>query len=253
MSYKIFFSNIGYAKGIDGSLSQHVMRAGRHFYCASPIQEQILSQVKAIIDTEKPDLCCFVEIDQGSFQSAGLNQIEALTDEIYHFHDVADKYGPDSRIGRMLFHKGRSNGFLAREIVSYKRLYFRHGAKRLIYHISAPGGLSVFFAHFSLNKDTRKKQMEELKILVQESAGEVVVLADFNIMSGFKELEPLLKDGALILLNHEDRHTFTFHRRKLALDLCLCSKSLAEKALLKIIPQPFSDHAALLLELKDSE
>ena len=58
MSYKIFFSNIGYAKGIDGSLRQHISMAGRHFYCSLPVQEQVLAQVKALIDAEQPDLCC---------------------------------------------------------------------------------------------------------------------------------------------------------------------------------------------------
>ena len=249
MSYKILFSNLGYAKGIDGSLRQHARLIGRHFYCALPVQEQILSQVKAIIDKEKPDLCCFVEIDSGSMHSARFNQIEALMDTEYCFHDIADKYGKESRLGRMLFHKGKSNAFLSKRDIAFERLYFRHGTKRLIYQLGAVDGVTILFAHFSLSRKVRIKQFEEVRQLVKNIAGEVVILADFNIMGGFRELAPLLEGGDLCVLNKEDAHTFTFHKHRLVLDLCICSKGLADKLKLQIIPQPFSDHAALLVEI----
>lgn len=250
MVEKILFSNIGYARGIDGSLRQHVTRFGRNFYCALPVQEQVLSQVKDIIKAENPDICCFVEIDQGSIHSARFNQIRALMDDEYIHHDIADKYGERSLLGRMPLHRGKSNAFLSKQDLDYQKLYFSHGSKRLIYHLALPGDIDLFFAHFSLQKKTRARQMEEVRKLA-EGKPRVIILADFNIFGGFDELKPLLHDTDLQVLNREDEHTFQFHKTRKTLDLCICSKDLVPRTMLRVIPQPFSDHAALLLEIEE--
>ena len=55
MSYRILFSNIGYARGIDGSLKQHITHATRHLYCSLPTQELVIEQLKEIIKTNTPE------------------------------------------------------------------------------------------------------------------------------------------------------------------------------------------------------
>jgi endonuclease/exonuclease/phosphatase family metal-dependent hydrolase len=244
---------MGYAKGIDGSLRQHVGYFGRHFYSAIPVQEQVLSQLKSIIVKEDPDLCCFVEIDRGSIHSAGFNQIEALLDARYAFHDIADKYGRESYLGRLPLHHGKSNALMAKQKLPFERLYFRHGTKRLIYKVLLPpenmGKIQVYFAHFSLIKSTRMRQFEEVEKIMRGAEGEIILLADFNILEGFKELKPLLKSEELIVMNKEKDFTFNFSGRRLALDLCLCTRTLASRLEIKIIEQPFSDHAALLVNV----
>lgn len=249
MAYTILFSNIGYAKGIDGSLKQHVFRFGRHFYAGRSVQEQVLSQLKSIIALESPDLCCFVEIDQGSIHSAYVNQIRHLLDDDYRFYDIYDKYGENSFWSRLPLHKGKSNAFMAKTEIEFKRLYFEHGTKRLIYALDLPGNIRLFFAHFSLQKEVRIRQFEEVRRLVDEVPGEVMIMADFNIMEGFSELDVLLEKSGLKILNNEKEFTFTFHRRQLVLDLCLCSEALVARSGLEIIKQPYSDHAALLVKI----
>jgi len=145
---RILFSNLGYAKGIDGSLQQHIKGFGRHFYCALPSQSQVLAQFKDLLNNEAPDICCLVEVDQGSFQSGYINQMATLMDEKYQFHDIAGKYGEHSRIGRMPLHKGNSNGFLSVSALEFKRLYFKYGTKRLVYRLSLPGDVSIFLPIF---------------------------------------------------------------------------------------------------------
>lgn len=249
MSYKILFSNIGYAKGIDGSLAQHLKGLGRHLYNRLPVQKHVLRQLKGIIDGESPDVCCFVEIDGGSLHSAYHNQMSSLADETYRFHDIMGKYGEDRWISRAWFHRGKSNGFIAKREVPFERLYFRSGTKRLIYKLMLPGEINLFFAHFSLNWKTRVRQMQEVLELIRASRGEVILMADFNIMRGFSELQPLLEDGTLRILNIENAPTFKFHKRRMTLDVCLVSETLASRAQLRIIEQPFSDHQALLVEI----
>lgn len=246
---KILFSNLGYAKGISGSLRDHMAFAARYFYVSPIKQQKILAQFRAIIEREIPDLCCIVEIDSGSLHSGYFNQLNALMCERYCFHDIAGKYGENSKLGHLPLHYGKSNAFLARLALPFERHYFSHGSKRLIYKLTLPENRTLFFTHFSLQRKIRAQQFAELNRLIAQCPGDIIILADFNILHGTSELQPLLASGSFILLNRLDEPTFLFHTHRLVLDLCLCSPSVAAQAKLTVIPQPFSDHAALLLEL----
>jgi endonuclease/exonuclease/phosphatase family metal-dependent hydrolase len=252
MAHKVLFSNIGYAKGIDGTLWQHISRAGRYLYCAVSTQTLVLGQLKAIIKQESPDLCCFVEIDTGSLGSAYLNQVQFILDEDYRFFDVANKYAKGNWRQYMPLSKGRSNAFISKQELVFDRLYFKHGTKRLMYRVVLPNNVHVFFAHFSLDRNVRVRQFEEVRGMIEQCPGDAVLLADFNIMYGFSELEPLLKDSNLRLLSREEDHTFLFHNNRLALDLCVCTAPLLNRIMLKVVDQPFSDHQALLVEIADT-
>lgn len=248
---KILFSNLGYARGIDGSLWHHVSKIGLHFYCPVPPQQLVLTQLKTIMNTEQPDLCCFVEIDKGALHSSYFNQMEALRDDDYCHHDISNKYGEKYILSRLPFHTSKSNGFLSKINFPYEKLYFKAGRKRLIYRLSLPQDTALYFAHFSLKSKVRIQQFEELKKHIQDDGRKAIVLADFNIFQGFSEIEPLLSSTNMKLLNRDNEPTFKFHRKTHILDLCLCSQELVDRIDLKIIPQPYSDHAALFLELKD--
>lgn len=248
MPYKILFSNIGYAKGIDGSLSQHLGRFHRHLHCPIPVQQQVMMQIRGLMGEHDPDLCCFVEIEHHPPELSRYSQLEALRGDDYPFHDVADKYGLNNWLSRVPWHRGRCSAFLAKAEAAFERRYFTHGTKRLFYEIAGPDNTAIFFAHFSLQARVRAEQFRELRRLIERSGKDVIVLGDFNIMRGFAELEPLLRDGSLHVLSREDEPTFTFHRYKAPLDLCLCSASLKDRLTVRVIPQPFSDHAALLVD-----
>jgi len=249
MSFSILMSNLGYLRGINGCLAHHFRYAYRHIYCPRDVQEACIKQVIALIEQEQPDICCFVEIDKGSATTAKFNQLEALVSERYAFFDIENKYGPLSRLRALPLTKGKSNGFLAQRKMPYEKIFFTHGTKRLIYKISVAPGVTLFFAHFSLKKIKRKYQIEQTRELIKQTPGEIILLGDFNIHSGFGELAPLLHDNNLVLMNQEGTPTFRFHNLRLPLDLCICSQGIAKRAALKIIPQPYSDHEALLLTL----
>jgi endonuclease/exonuclease/phosphatase family metal-dependent hydrolase len=248
-AWKILLSNLGYARGINGSLVDHVRYAHRHVYCLPDVQKKSLRQLSKLIALEDPDICCFVEIDKGSFTSAGFNQLEELIDEKYGFFDIENKYAPRSRLRSFFITKGKSNAFLAKRDFPHEKIHFACGVKRLIYKIRLAQNLTLFFAHFALSKPVRTKQILEIEKLIRETKGEVIFMGDFNILTGMREIEPLINHGRFILLNREDDPTFTFHKRKLVLDLCVCSKGIAKHAHLKVVPQPYSDHAALVLNI----
>lgn len=244
-NYRIFFSNIGYAKGINGGLKHHLLYAYRHFYCPPHTQEKVLSQLDNLIKKENPDLCCFVEIDKN------LDQLSRLT-ENYDFFDIENKYGENSWLRTLTATKGKCNAFMTKTATNFGKFYFDCGVKRLIYKINLEENLTVFFAHFSLNKSMRQKQLLQVKQIFSDTKGEVVFLGDFNILKGLRELEPLLGEN-LILLNDPTKMTFNFHRSFLLLDLCLCTKNIAPFLNLTVHPQPYSDHAALTLDIKARE
>jgi endonuclease/exonuclease/phosphatase family metal-dependent hydrolase len=248
-THKILFINLGYARGISGRLAEHIRYVYRHFYCSPAIQKASLQQLNRLIVKEDPDLCCLVEIDQGSFGSARMNQLETLISENYSFSDIENKYGPASRLRSFAFTSGKSNAFLAKKNYPFEKILFGSGVKRLIYKIALRPGLTLFFAHFSLNKSVRARQVLEARELMRNVEGEVIFLGDFNILTGLHEITPLLDGGRFVLLNRAEDPTFLFHKRKLVLDLCLCSKGIGQNAALRVIPQSYSDHAALLLEL----
>lgn len=250
MPYKIFFSNLGYARGIDGSLQSHITKAGRNFYCPVPAQKQVLFQAKELITAEDPDVCCFVEIAGHPTKKAILDQIEELTCENYPYYDVSCKYGGSGWAAKLPLHKGKNNAFMAKTDIPHKTFLLRHGTKKLVYALEITDDITLFFAHFSLRYQTRQNQLSEMAERISTLEKNTILMADFNILRGLGELDPFLKQTGLKILNGEDEPTFSFHRRKLVLDLCLCSNELADSLELRIVPQPFSDHAALVAEIR---
>jgi len=245
---KILLSNLGHLSGISGSLTHHLLFAHRHFYCSAAVQDKVWRQLTEVIGREKPDLCCFMEIEQAVFHAGNFCQIEDLTAESYPYFDIENKYAHASRLRRFPMTRGKSNAFLAKRDFPYEKIYFSHGTKRLIYKIDLAREITLFFTHFSLNKKTRSRQLAEARRLIHDTPGEIIFMGDFNILSGFKELAPLLGDD-LVLLNREEHPTFTFHVFRKVLDICICTRGIAGRSHLQVIPQPYSDHAALLLEI----
>ncbi len=249
MEYKILFSNIGYARGINGFLRHHLLYSYRYLYCSQIVQEQSLKQLKEIISFENPDICCLIEIDTGSASSANFNQLGHLINANYNFFDIENKYRLNSWLRTFHHTRGKSSAVIAKRPLICEYLHFVHGIKTLIYKISLEEGLTLFFAHFSLKRRIRNKQLQEIRHMIDNTQGEIILMGDFNILVGLEELKPLLEKGDLVLLNREEEPTFTFHKHRLLLDLCICSRNIAKNTELKIIPQPFSDHSALLLKI----
>lgn len=249
-AFKILLSNVGYARGINGCLGHHMRYAHRHIFCPEDVQREVMNQLASLIAEEDPDICCLVEIDNGKLTSSNFSQLEALVNKDYAYFDIENKYGKTSLLRSLIFTKGKSNAFIAKANYEHEKVYFDYGVKKLIYKIKIKEGLTLFFAHYSLNKSVREKQILQTDALIESTPGEVIVLGDFNVLSGLQELTPLLEGKELLLMNDAEQPTFTFHKRELVLDLCLCSKEIAQRTELRVIPQPYSDHAALIATVR---
>lgn len=244
---KILFSNLGYAKGISGSFTHHVMYGYRHFYHPAHKQQAVLEQFRSLLINTAPDICCMVELDSGSRSSGYLNQLSGLMCKDYCHGDIAGKYGEDRWINHLPFHRGKSNGFIARQDFTFERHYFPYGSKRLMHQLRLADDIILIFTHFSLRHTTRTKQLTYISEHIKKLDSQVILLADFNILRGMNELMPLMQEAKLVMPPEQTMPTFRFLRRLSMLDVCLCSAQLAEKVKVDVIPQPFSDHAALLV------
>lgn len=242
--FRVLFSNLGYARGIDGTWKSHIGRAHRHFYITPEAEKASMMQFREIVKEWHPDLCCMVEITK--------NQIAHLLDNEYSYFSILGKYGDKSILNRLPLFKEKCNGFIAKDHFEHEILYFEHGTKRLIYNLSLPNGVRLIFAHFSLSKKVRYKQFMQIRELAEKDNSPVIILGDFNILRGFDELQPLLEKDNLKLISQADKHTFTLGKKNWVLDLCICSASIASQMTLKVIPQPFSDHDALMVEWRHS-
>jgi hypothetical protein len=248
-SLKIYFSNLGYARGLNGCLKQHFLYGYRHIYCPLKIQQQSLAAFKQIIIEHNPDIGCIVEIDKGSLNTGYFNQMQYLSDERYPFYSINSKYTGKKMHWLSVFN-GKSNAFFAKGYIPYTKLYFKFGTKKLIYRLALANGIALYFAHFSLSKKVRAQQYDELLMLIKNDKRPVVILGNFNNFYGFSELKFLIAEGNLTIVNQECYATFRLHNRYYPIDLCLCSKGLKKLITLNIILQPFSDHCGLLVTLK---
>ena len=163
---KILFLNAGYCLGIDGSTVDYILKSYRYVYCSKKTRNEIYSKVKGLILRESPDLFCMAEVDKGSLNTGFENQILKLTSKKESFFDISVKYGEDSLLRKFPLSSGKSNGFISKEKVKFKKLYFKNGAKKLIYEIYIKG-FTILLAHFSLKKKVRKKQFDEIADLMK--------------------------------------------------------------------------------------
>lgn len=249
---RIVYSNLGYSRQIDGSLGQHVRRAHHHLYTPRDAQMRSLTFVKEALRELKPDLSCFVEIDRGSLTNGFFDQLPILRDDYHAMVQIDSKYALERKFRRFSISKGKSNAFLASQPLEFRARYLDHGNKRLVYDIDL-AGIRVLVGHCSLLYRVRERQFEQLAEWTREHDGPTVVVGDFNIFRGGRELRPLLHDQRFRHLNEAHGPTFRFGPYRANLDTCLVSADIAGHCRLEMISQPYSDHDMLCIDVDIGE
>ncbi|GGD91002.1 hypothetical protein GCM10011390_07110 [Aureimonas endophytica] len=249
---RIVYANLGYLREIDGSLAHHIRRMHHHVFTPRAAQLRSLALVKNTLRELKPDLSCFVEIDQGSFTNGFFDQFPVLREDHHLTGTIDNKYSATRKYRRLSVSRGKSNAFLANRTVDFTRRYLDHGKKRLVYDIDIEG-IRVMVVHCALLKRTRLRQFEQIAGWIAEREGPTIVVGDFNAMSGEGELEPLLRGGRLIHANRLLGPTFRFGPWRAALDTCLVSAELGARCRIEILDQPFSDHKMFKIDVAAEE
>lgn len=247
---RIVYANLGYLRAINGSIRHHLGRWHHHVYTPLRVQTESIAQLTATISRLDPDLCCLVEVDRGSITNRFYDQFPRLQGKTFVHAEAHGKYGLDRRPGRLALSHGKSNAFLAKRKVIARDRYLQDGKKKLVHEIRIDG-VRILVVHLSLAFRVRSRQIAELADWIGEEEGPTILVGDFNVFRGERELLPLLKSGHLIYANRGLEPTFRLGPYRAALDTCLMSKTLAEQAKVSVVDQPYSDHQMLFIELAE--
>lgn len=246
-AFRVLLMNLGYGTGLDGSLRSYLTRWYRYLYTPRRIIRTVRRSIYTLLNREHPDLCCFVEIHH---KHGFVPHPHAYTSHI------DNKYGRFSILSRLPFFRDNCNGFFSRHPLRFKKRYFKNGAKKLIYDIELgnpstelrAGGISLLLVHFSLSRETRIQQCEELKEILAGRPN-TIVCGDFNIFRGTRELHALAEACGLRIV--DARHpTFPTAHPSMALDLFLCPKELSGVSARVMDDIKISDHLPVILEIK---
>jgi len=243
---KILLLNIAYCTGLTGSKLDYLLNFYRFAFTPRKIQKRVLHSLKNILKKHDIDLAAFIEIDSGSIASGFKNQILELVDEKYQYYDIENKYGPKSFLPRLPFFNGKSNGFVAKTPIPFKKNFLKYGTKKILFEFNLPGDITLYTFHFSLKASERKKQFHELKRIIQ-SKKKIIICGDFNIFGGISEVEPLLEGTDLRVV--ETGPTFPSKNPKITLDIFIVSKAIEVKSVEVLTDQVISDHLPVVIEI----
>ncbi|MCD4705440.1 hypothetical protein K8R66_05185 [bacterium] len=235
--FKVLLTNFEYGRGMDGSLKDWLLKGYRSFFVPQLIENKILDKFKKIIVRENPDLICINEIKK--------NQISKLVDKRYQYYDIDIKYGLESKLRTTIFHKNNCNAFLSQHKLNFKKKFLKNGTKKLLYEIDLPDNIKIACFHFSLKRKTRQKQFKEIYEIYKNHPSKIIC-GDFNILYGFKELDDFIKQSGLKFAHQKP--TFPSPQPSKFFDLVLYSPNLNIQT--KILPDIFSDHLAVMIEIK---
>ena len=236
---KILLFNLGYCSGLDGSIHDYVLHGGRYVHTPGQIAETVEKAVFKLMDTEAPDICCFLELHKKS----------ALVKDMrnYPCSDVEDKYGMRSLLRCLPFFHDNCNGFFARADVPFKKLFFKKGTKKLIYELKIHNGATLLFCHFSLSRKVRQQQFHELESVIKHRK-KLILCGDFNIFKGTDEIDSLMATCNL----RSAKHSATFpsiHPRR-TLDLFLHTEDIHVTCCKTVQDFHGSDHLPVILEFQ---
>jgi endonuclease/exonuclease/phosphatase (EEP) superfamily protein YafD len=214
---KILLYNVGYYTELDGSVRDYLFRGYRYLYTPKKVVSETLQQLNTLMEQEKPDICCFIEIHK--------NKRNRPLFSAYHFGDIDNKYGFNSVLRRLPFFRNNCNGFFSKKALNFHKHYFKSGTKKLVYEIELQPNVSLFMVHFSLKASTRKKQFEELKAFLDPTK-QNILCGDFNTFSDTQELDSFARSCGLRIVNKPSEGTFPAKDPRKAIDLFLCSATI---------------------------
>ena len=212
-----------------------------------------LKIISEFIESKQPDVAGLVEVDLGSYRSKGKNQAEEIAQLMGHYHTFKTKYADNSIMHKFPVLNKQGNAFISRDSDRNEQFhFFDKGMKRLVIELEFEG-VSIWLVHLALSFKARHLQLSTLHSILEERRKHnkpVVVMGDFNLLEGVKELNLFLQ--ATGLKNPcADKHILTFPswKPKRQLDFILHSNDIvvnnieAEKVI-------FSDHLPLICDIE---
>lgn len=231
---KILLSNFWYGLNSNGKyhtyLSKHIEKKKN--------EQESLTKLRNIILKEDPEIVCICEIMKDQLTNE-------LIKELPYNVTSSTKYSKKAFIGKYIFWHSRYNAFLSKKKYKSEKFYLSSWIKRLVYKIEIKKDTFIYFWHFSLRKNIRKKQFFELSTLIDSNKSNIIC-GDLNIFGWVDELSELVRLSWLKI--YSPWKTFPSHKPKHIFDMFLVSKNIDFDTYL--LPEIFSDHLAIIGEIK---
>jgi len=96
-------------------------------------------------------LICLIEIEKGK-------QFQTLIDNNYKYYDIDTKYGEKSILRNMPLFRNKSNAFISRHNLVYKKYFLKNGTKKLMYEINLSNNIKLAVVEFDLDKPKEAKR-----------------------------------------------------------------------------------------------
>lgn len=216
-----------------------------HHYVRS--SRRNLSKITTFLQSLEPDLVGLVEVDQGSYRSGGLNQVELLAESLGHYHSHSIKYGERSFWRQVPVVRNQGNAFLARNRIRNETFhYFERGMKRLVIELELEQVI-IYLVHLALGARTRHHQLNALYELLRQTDRPYLVAGDFNTLWGEQEIDLFLAATGLQSANIKRIPTFPSRNPQRHLDFVLHSKEIRIRDF-RVPRVTFSDHLPVVVD-----
>ncbi len=229
--------NAGYMTGINGSVGDHIIKSGRFVFSDT----ERISETVGLVEQHRPDIL-FIAETRGTMHSE--------ISELFAVNHVDRKYGPQSPLHLVPFFSGNSNGIFMQETFPVRKIFLKNGTKKLVYRIEV-AGISVFFIHLALGRDTRKKQLAELSEMMRAAPASILA-GDFNLFGGSEELEETLAATGLQATGGGE-YTFPSFRPQHTIDHFLISSSIRASNIKVLHTARISDHLPVIMDFEHKE
>lgn len=243
MGMKIVLYNIAYSTGLKGSLRDYFLKGWRYFWNHKKTIHSITQYLKEI----NADVICLLETDVGSLRNRFGNQVTTIANKLMlPFYVSALKYGPTSWSRFLPTIRKQHDAVLSKLKGSVKKHYLKSGTKKLVMEFRV-ADISIFMVHLSpLRRNLRKRQLQELGIILKKCDRPYLICGDFNIFKGLEEIADFKIKNNLKLV--EVGNTFPSFKPKIQLDLIMVCDSIRIKAagVTKVL---FSDHLPVWVEI----
>lgn len=212
-----------------------------------------LEQISNFIKDKQPDVVGLVEVDLGSYRSKGKNQAEEIAEMIGHYHTFKTKYADNSIMHKVPVLNKQGNAFISKDSEQNEQFhFFDKGMKRLVIELECDG-VSIWLVHLALSFKARHLQLSTLFSMLEKRRKEnkpVIVMGDFNIFTGIKELNLFLQATGLRNPCAEKHiNTYPSWKPKRQLDFILHSEDITVTNI-QTEQVIFSDHLPLICDIE---
>jgi endonuclease/exonuclease/phosphatase family metal-dependent hydrolase len=238
---RIMVYNVGYLTGITGQLLDYLSKGSFFFLRHAKKRGATAEQLAQLVEEIDPDILFLSEVKNQDYMKSVTSLFAAYT--------IDSKYEEGSIFESLPFFRGNCNAVFFKRPQDVEKMYFTHGAKKLLYRVAYNEQTDFFFAHFALGRKTRKKQFQELAAHAQNKS-QVIVGGDFNIFNGVSEVAEMARAANIKIITDEDTKTFPSLKPVHNIDLFLASPSITLKQVRVLSEVLLSDHLPIVADFE---